>query len=88
MCMCTYVHVLTCVRVCMNVCGCVHECMRVCAWMEARIYVHVCTCLDMHMSAFVCMYALIVDVRGLGHHTCVRCTIVSHSAIIIGLTCN
>ena len=75
--MCMYVRVLTCM----------HACMWVCAWMDACMHIYVCVCLDMHMSAFVCIYALIIDVRGLGHHICVRCTIVSHSAIIIGLTC-
>ena len=76
------------------VCACVdlrahlHACIWLCTWMDARIYVRVCVCLVMHMSTLMCIYALISDVRGFGHHTCVLCTIVPHSAIIIGLTCN
>ena len=48
----------TSVHICMHVCGCVH----------GRMRVYMCMCngfLDMLMSAFVCICALIVDVKGM-----------------------
>ena len=55
MCICMYVSVMACVRVCMHVCGCVHGGMRV----------YMCMCSVFFGYAHDCICALIVDVRGL-----------------------
>ena len=83
-CMCIYMYVCECDGLCARL----HACMWVCVWRDAHIYMHVqrvfwcapeCTCV--HMCTY-CRYERI------GHHTYVWWPVISHSAIIIGLTCN
>ena len=91
MCVNAYLYVHICKFVCVFACiyGFIHVCGRVhgwmCAYMYMHVYVSVYECyLGMHMGAFVCTCALMVDVRGFCQHPYIR---VQSSHILPSLLC-